>query len=422
MLFFSVKSEDIKPKRKRRDDDWEPNNQEMFMEDDIDGYEEKVKVPSKVGVAKRIKSGRKPKSSEDLLAAEKSKFAMAKFDDLSQLDSETMAKFYEFKFPKPLESYEEKPRQQIERKYKGEKEKKFTCHMCPRKFTLEYSLRQHCLITHSTHYLCSYCPVAFALDDMQGFKFHMFRHEHIGPLKCIQCGLSEYNRQKFIDHVQKSWYVHDNRCSICEDEMTTFDEYEQHIKERHNGQRMFKCEKCFDLFPEEKQLNSHRRKNHRKKRTNYPPKKPKRRYADTPVKVCDICGKAAKNMTEHMKYYHVKEEVLCKECGEVMENQYKYRAHVYRKHNKNPCPDCGKMYSKKDLKRHVQTQHTAIWDRKHKCDICGKGFISSRRLMEHVNTHTGDKPFECKICGTGFANNSNRRQHEKAHVGIRRKK
>ena len=102
----------------------------------------------------------------------------------NSLSSINKQRLNEYKFPKPLESYLEKPRPMVgkERKRKeGEDEKDLvSCHLCPRKFSQEYSLRQHCIIVHASHYNCPHCNVAFAVEDVQGFKFHMFRHDLVG--------------------------------------------------------------------------------------------------------------------------------------------------------------------------------------------------------------------------------------------------
>ena len=58
-------------------------------------------------------------------------------------------------------------------------------------------------------------------------------------------------------------------------------------------------------------------------------------------------------------------------------------------------------------------------DRRHRCHLCGKGFIYPHKLQEHLNTHTGDKPFKCKFCNAAFASSSNKRMHERAHLGIK---
>ena len=91
-----------------------------------------------------------------------------------------LAQLYDFKFPKPLEAYLEKPKPPEKRTLKNDGP--LACHLCPRKFRVEYSLRQHCISQHSSHYLCSHCNVCFAIEDVQGFKFHMFRHELIGKI------------------------------------------------------------------------------------------------------------------------------------------------------------------------------------------------------------------------------------------------
>ena len=58
-------------------------------------------------------------------------------------------------------------------------------------------------------------------------------------------------------------------------------------------------------------------------------------------------------------------------------------------------------------------------DRRHRCHLCGIGFIYPHKLQEHLNTHTGDKPFKCKFCNAAFASSSNKRMHERAHLGIK---
>ena len=40
---------------------------------------------------------------------------------------------------------------------------------------------------------------------------------------------------------------------------------------------------------------------------------------------------------------------------------------------------------------HVHQNHTSHEDRKHRCHLCGKGFIYPHKLQEHLNTHTGIK-------------------------------
>ena len=97
------------------------------------------------------------------------------------------------------------------------------------KFTTEHSLRQHGLKAHSIHYRCAHCAAAFSLGDLQGFKFHMFKHYYQGPLKCIQCGFTCYDRSVFIHHTETGQFVHDNLCTQCNEPMEKYDLYLLHI-------------------------------------------------------------------------------------------------------------------------------------------------------------------------------------------------
>ena len=65
---------------------------------------------------------------------------------------------------------------------------------------------------------------------------------------------------------------------------------------------------------------------------------------------------------------------------------------------------------KHQLTRHLQI-HDDPDDRKHKCEICGKGFIATQKLREHILTHTNIKPYKCELCNQAFSNFSGHRQH-----------
>ena len=73
------------------------------------------------------------------------------------------------------------------------------------------------------------------------------------------------------------------------------------------------------------------------------------------------------------------------------------------------------------MSRHIAQNHTDNADRKYKCTLCGKGFIESKGLREHMNTHTGAKPYMCTFCGAAFASHGTWRMHERTvHLGHKR--
>jgi uncharacterized Zn-finger protein len=94
--------------------------------------------------------------------------------------------------------------------------------------------------------------------------------------------------------------------------------------------------------------------------------------------------------------------------------------HIKKVHEKIPCTQCGKLYGASVMKRHIQAQHTPNDQKKFKCEVCGKGFITKDRLSDHNNIHTGEKPHKCKFCSACFASKGTWHMHQRSHLGVRR--
>ncbi|XP_053690836.1 zinc finger protein 91-like [Sabethes cyaneus] len=74
------------------------------------------------------------------------------------------------------------------------------------------------------------------------------------------------------------------------------------------------------------------------------------------------------------------------------------------------CEFCGKGFMEpNDLKRHMRIHG----EKPHKCDICGKAFSASSKLERHFRTHTGERPNKCHFCDKVFTCGSNLSRHEK---------
>jgi transcription elongation factor Elf1 len=129
--------------------------------------------------------------------------------------------------------------------------------------------------------------------------------------------------------------------------------------------------------------------------------------------VCHLCGKAVTSIYMHKKSVHHIDQLDCQICQRTFKNKLQLSRHL-SVHSKIPCELCGEMIDRKRKSVHVQTKHMKPEDREFKCHLCSKGFVTSQRLSDHVNTHTGQRPYICQSCGKSFASHGNFYSHKKA--------
>ena len=122
-------------------------------------------------------------------------------------------------------------------------------------------------------------------------------------------------------------------------------------------------------------------------------------------------------LRNHLSVVHYVENQTCSKCGTVVKNLKALEYHIKDAHEKVPCAQCGKMYGSLALPRHIRSAHTPDDQKKYRCEVCGKGFITNQRLKDH----SGEKPFKCKLCTSCFASKGRQAMHERVHLGHRRK-
>ena len=345
-----------------------------------------------------------------------------------QFSDEDLALFQNFELPQKLEEYVKQPRNLLGLTKKMQENindmtKPLECPQCHLRFADSnsgtHNLKHHMIKHHNEHFECKYCDVSFCLEDSEKFKKHMFIHlKKSTIISCIQCGYtgSRCRSQKIAlkEHLARRGPLHNDECSQCSKKMSSYEAYQDHVKEEHYNIWKYKCGNldCGEIFNTSEECKKHNRSVHKQKH-------PRKKYIPKPQDgICDQCGTYAKSLHTHKLVNHG-DPVVCTNCGKKYATAYSLKLHIKKVHVKVICPKCGDLVH--DLYGHTRRKHTTESDRPHACETCGKRFWEKFTLEEHYNVHTGAKPFKCKFCSTGFGSHGTMRMHERSHEGNKRK-
>jgi len=147
---------------------------------------------------------------------------------------------------------------------------------------------------------------------------------------------------------------------------------------------------------------------------------------------CSDCGKIYSkcDLKYHQQRIHgtkdsIGQDVPCQECPESFPNRAELRKHKRNKHNRVCCAHCGKDIAKEKQRFHELTNHTPEDKKPFICPKCVpvKGFATKQQFEEHMYIHSGVKPFSCKLChNMSYSNRSNLLAHNRqVHQGKKRK-
>ena len=231
---------------------------------------------------------------------------------------------------------------------------------------------------------CEICGKCMTIKRM---KIHLMKHkrkEDIAKYKnerkaCPHCGkLFKSLNDHIRDHCNAIEYERAT-CKECGKVVKNATHLQRHMKLKHSGVQTEKC-------------------------------------------ICNICGKELSkgSLKEHHRSYHEIREltVKCEQCDKLFYSDSALKAHIKNFHEeKTTCSVCG--IKVRNLNEHMKNIHTKDEDKKFQCQDCGKGFALQGKLKSHrINMHLKTRPFQCRYgCDISYNDSANRNAHEKKTHG-----
>lgn len=249
---------------------------------------------------------------------------------------------------------------------------------------------------------------------------HINVHRNPAYFSCINCAMNFADRlclrnHMLLKHQQATELPH--VCAICGARFAKVRFLQQHARKHMNNAaqdaEQQQCALCAKSFVNAARLQEHM----------------KRIHDNSKLFVCKHCGHEVSGKqcyVRHLAQHGAQlesssaqrrgESVQCTECDKWLAHKSSLRLHMQRHTDKNSvyaCQLCGtKEATRVALNEHKRLCH-GIEQQQHVCQVCARNFNTTRRLREHMTTHTGAHLYSCNYCEKRFKCSSNLYAHRK---------
>ncbi|XP_058463271.1 zinc finger protein 558-like [Malaya genurostris] len=232
---------------------------------------------------------------------------------------------------------------------------------------------------------------------------------------CPKCKFKTYYPKTFEVHMQKHLqrekYPSMQRCKRCDLQFETKKDLDKHKRLEH---RDFMCDTCGLSFEQKFALETHRKRheNIRQFKCEYCPME----YYTRPEMLlhvkqvhlnafqvkCTECGlsfKTKSTLNQHIKTHTNQRTHTCSVCGYGFKSYTHLNRHIKSVHQdvRYNCEHCEISYGRKDkLRMHMEKVHNI--QTYFVCEICLQSYNTKDKLEEHKNHHENPKPLQCGIC------------------------
>lgn len=136
-----------------------------------------------------------------------------------------------------------------------DKEKKYCCEICDRKFYQSSNLATH-MRTHTGEkpFQCIVCCSSFSQSS--NLRRHMQVHSGDKPYECNLCGKKSSRKGSIIMHMRTHTGEKPFQCNICQKRFSIKSSLTVH-RRIHSGERPFECLVCKKRFPRKSEVKRH---------------------------------------------------------------------------------------------------------------------------------------------------------------------
>ena len=287
-----------------------------------------------------------------------------------------------------------------------EKNAKYSCISCEKKFSTFQALQLHTLKAHESVKLFQCTECVHIVEDIRSLIEHTKEiHGLSREFGCETCGRLFESQTKFDFHFTR---MHKDRvvsfeCTKCEKTFRLKLQLKRHLMKDHGEHTDLDCSQCDKTFPYMRDLRIHVSSVHKIER---------------PFKCssCDLSFSHEGILKEHMKVTHSGVEYFqCPKCSKFYpEKAYmvKHFGDAHPEIKDFSCDICGKVYPDKEtLDRHGKKNHTKT----HKCVICSKMCRDIFEYTDHIMEHSKLLTIPCSVksCNVYFSSQEDLVKHER---------
>lgn len=150
---------------------------------------------------------------------------------------------------------------------------------------------------------------------------------------------------------------------------------------------------------------------------------------DMELHCCDQCNFRTYSLSKlenlHKRIHGDERPFLCDVCGKGFKTSKQLRNHKAihveakrRGGSVESCSECGRRFCKRRLLQlHRDSVHRKL--RPFLCSYCGHRASNQSSLKMHLRQHTGEKPFACHLCDYRTGDHNSLRRHKMRHTGIK---